>query len=196
MPTKDQWVYSSLDAVERRLKHITEDVEELAAKVTSFDEASTVQSIPEPSDDLPASPRTQKRAATLAERERIKAARKEYAPKIEHAAMTILQQQHGVEELMNRIKNLINKTKDSVSGAAGRELEDYRVKVKNVFANANQELIKSRNIEDLCDDHLAKLANEAGQLKRLDKAHLLLLEINARKAEMREMRDLGMTIKC
>ncbi|RFN49253.1 hypothetical protein FIE12Z_6474 [Fusarium flagelliforme] len=196
VPTKDQWVYSSLDAVERRLKHITEDVEELAAKVTSFSEAATIQPIPEPSDDFPASPRTQKRAATLAERERIKAAKKEYAPKIEHAAMAILQQQHGVEELMNRIKNLINKTKDPVSGAAGRELEDYRVKVKNVFANANQELIKSRNIEDLIADHLAKLANEAGQLKRLDKAHLLLLEINARKAEMKEMRNLGMTIKC
>ncbi|CAG7564189.1 unnamed protein product [Fusarium equiseti] len=191
-----RWVYSSLDAVERRLKHITEDVEELGAKVTSFSKAATIQPIPEPSDDLPASPRTQKRQATLAERERIKAAKKEHAPKIEHTAMAILQQQHGVEELMNRIQNLINKTKDSVSGAAGRELEDYRVKVKNVFANANQELIKSRNVEDLIADHLAKLANEAGQLKRLDKAHLLLLEINARKAEMKEMRDLGMTIKC
>lgn len=110
--------------------------------------------------------------------------------------MAILQQQHGVEQLIKQIKNLINMTKDSVSGAAGRELEDYKVKVKNIFANANQELIKSRNTEDLCDEHLAKLANEAGQLKRLDKAHLLLMEINARKAAMKEMRDLGMTIKC
>ncbi|KAJ4138054.1 hypothetical protein NW768_001870 [Fusarium equiseti] len=195
-PTKDQWVYSSLDAVERRLKHITEDVEELAAKVTSFSETSTIQPIPEPSDHLRASPRTQKRRATLAERDRIKAARNDYAPKIEHAAMAILQQQHGVEELMNRIKNLINKTKDPVSRAAGQELEDYRVKVKSIFHKASQELIKSRNIENICEAHLAKLASEAGQLKRLDKAHLLLLEINARNAEMKEMRDLGMTIKC
>ncbi|RBR23164.1 uncharacterized protein FIESC28_04019 [Fusarium coffeatum] len=194
-PTKAQWVYSSLDAVERRVRHITENVEELAAKVTSFSEAATIQPIPEPSGDLPASPRTQKRAATILERERIKAAKKEHAPKIEHAAMAIFQQQHGVEQLIKQIKNLINQTKDPVSGAAGRELEDYKVKVKSIFANANQELIKSRNTEDLCDEHLAKLANEAGQLKRLDKAHLLLLEINARKAEMKEMRDLGMTIK-
>ncbi|RGP79653.1 hypothetical protein FLONG3_2207 [Fusarium longipes] len=187
VPTKAQWVYSSLDAVERRVKIITEEVTDLRTQVSLFKEAGIVRPIPKPSDDLPASPRTQQREVTLAERERIKATMAHHIPRIENAAMSILKQQHGVEELLTRIDNLITRAAKSgcaVSRAMSGETEDYRIKIKNVFGDARQTLINSRNVEELCEDRLVKLAEEANRLKRLDRAHLLLLEINARQREM------------
>jgi hypothetical protein len=110
-----------------------------------------------------------------------------HIPEIENAAMAILKQQGGVEELLTRIDNLIAKAAKAgcvVSRAMSGETEDYRIKIKNMFGDARQTLIKSRNIEELCEDRLAKLAEEANRLKRLDRAHLLLQEINAKKREM------------
>lgn len=184
VPTKTQWVYSPLDAVERHFRIITDEITDLNAQVKSFKEDGTVRPISEPSDDLPASPRTQQREATLVERERIKLTMADHIPRIENAAMAILKQQHGVEELLNRIENLIAKAGDPVSRAMGGELEDYRIKIKNMFGDARQTLIRSRNIEELCEDRRAELAEEANRLKRLDRAHLLLLQINAKKAEL------------
>ncbi|GKU18060.1 unnamed protein product [Fusarium langsethiae] len=187
VPTKTQWVYSSLDAVERRIASITDEVTELRTKVGSFKEAGIVRPIPEPLEALTASPKTQKREATLAERERIKASMTQYIPEIENAAMAILKQQHGVEELLARIENLIAKAAKAgcaVSRAMSGEVEDYRIKIKNMFGDARQTLIKARSIEELCEDRRVKLAEEANKLKRLDRAHLLLQEINARKREM------------
>ncbi|KAG8668951.1 hypothetical protein FPOAC2_08259 [Fusarium poae] len=197
VPTKTQWVYSSLDAVERRIAIITDEVKDLGTKVDSFKEAGIVRPIPEPSDDLQASPRTQKREATLVERERIKAAMTHYVPEIENAAMAILKQQHGVEELLDRTENLIakaGKTGCAVSRAVSGEVEDCRVKIKNMFGDARQTLIKARSIEELCEDRRVKLTDEANKLKRLDRAHLLLLEINAKKREI-EMHRSVITIE-
>ncbi|PTD03528.1 hypothetical protein FCULG_00000700 [Fusarium culmorum] len=191
VPTKTQWVYSALDAIERRIANITAEVTELRTQVGSFKEAGIVQPIPEPSDepsdDPSVSPRTQKRDATLNERERIKAAMTHYIPAIENAAVAILKQQHGVEELLARIENLINKAAKSgcaISRAMTGEADDYRIKIKNIFGDARQALIKARSIEELCEDHRVKLAEEANRLKRLDRAHLLLLKINAKKREI------------
>lgn len=188
VPTKTQWVYSALDAIERRISNITAEVTELRTQVGSFKEAGIVQPIPEPSDepsdDPSVSPRTQKRDATLTERERIKAAMTHYIPAIENAAVAILKRQHGVEELLARIENLINKAAKSgcaISRAMSGEADDYRIKIKNIFGDARQALIKARSIEELCEDRRVKLAEEANRLKRLDQAHLLLLKINAKK---------------
>ncbi|UZP41152.1 hypothetical protein NXS19_008968 [Fusarium pseudograminearum] len=191
VPTKTQWVYSALDAIERRIANITAEVTELRTQVGSFKEAGIVLPIPEPSDepsDGPSmSPRTQKRNATLTERDRIKAAMAQYIPAIENAAVAILKQQHGVEELLARIENLINKAAKSgcsISRAMSGEADDYRIKIKNIFGDARQALIKARSIEEVCEDRRVKLAEEAKRLKRLDRAHLLLLKINAKKREI------------
>ncbi|CEI68833.1 hypothetical protein FVEN_g11143 [Fusarium venenatum] len=193
VPNKTQWVYSSLDVVKRRMVSITDEVTELRTKVDSFNEAGIVRRIPEPSDDLEASPRTQKREATLTERERIKTAMTHYVPEIENAAMAILKQQHGVEELLARVQNLIAKAGKAgcaVSRAILGEVEDNRVKVKNMFGDARQTLIKARSTEELCEGRRVKLTEEANRLKRLDRAHLLLLEINAKKREIEMHRSV------
>jgi hypothetical protein len=128
--------------------------------------------MPPHSPSLPGSPRGQKRVATLAEKDRIKAAIKEYSPNIENTATNILQQQPGIQERLARIDRLLERAGDCVTRAMRTEVQEFKERLEVMFKGARQALISSRNIEKLCEDRMEKLDTEAAKLRRMDRTHI------------------------
>lgn len=172
VPTKTQWIYSSLDSIERQLRFITQDVASLNVQVNSFRKTGHVLPMPPHSSSLPGSPRGQKCIATLAEKDRIKAAIKEYSPNIENTATNVLQQQPGIQERLVRIDRLLESSGDCVTRAMRVEVQEFKERLEVVFKGARQALISSRNIEELCEDRMEKLEAEAAKLHRMDRTHI------------------------
>ncbi|KAM0195203.1 hypothetical protein ACHAPA_000931 [Fusarium lateritium] len=172
VPTKTQWIHSSLDSIERQLRFITQDVATLHVQVNSFRKASHILPMPPHSSSLPGSPRGQKRIATLAEKERINAAIKEYSPNIENTATNVLQQQPGIQERLARIDRLLECAGDCVTRVMRTEVQECKERLEVMFKSARQALISSRNIEELCEDRMEKLEAEAAKLRRMDRTHI------------------------
>jgi hypothetical protein len=172
VPTKTQWIYSSLDSIERQLRFITQDVANLNVQVNSFKKASHILSMPPHSSSLPGSPRGQKRVATLAEKDRIKAAIKEYSSNIENTATNVLQQRPGIQERLVRVDRLLECAGDCVTRSMRTEVQDCKERLEVMFKGVRQAQVSSRNIEELCEDRMEKLEAEAAKLRRMDRTHI------------------------
>ncbi|KAF9783583.1 hypothetical protein IL306_009212 [Fusarium sp. DS 682] len=168
VPTKTAWIYSGIDAVERQLRFITEDVTKLNMLVNAFREESAVRHLPATSSALPHSPQTQKRYATLAEKDRIGQVVLEYSRKIELIGENVLRQQPGVEKALERIDRLIAHAGDVTSRAIRTEVADCKNRVALRFKGAQDAIIRCRGIAEICRDCRVKLEAEAVKLHRMD----------------------------
>ncbi|KAM0343494.1 hypothetical protein ACHAPU_008525 [Fusarium lateritium] len=178
VPTKTLWIYSTLDSIERQLRFITQDVASLNVQVSSFRQASHIRPLPPTSSSLPGSPRGQKRVATLAEKDRIKGAIKEYSPNIENTVNNVLKQQPGIQEKLVSIDRLLEYAGDCVTRAMRREVQDCKSRLEVMFKAARQATISSRNIEELCEDRMEKLEAEAAKLRRMDRTHIKEIRVS------------------
>ncbi|KAF4989257.1 hypothetical protein FGRMN_9223 [Fusarium graminum] len=172
VPTKTLWIYSTLDSVERQLRFITQDVTNANVQVNSFRQASQIRPLPPTSSSLPGSPRGQKRDATLAEKDRIKAAIKEYSLNIENTINNVLKQQRGIQEKLVSIDRLLEYAGDCATRAMRGEVQDCKSRLETMFRGARQVMISSRNIEELCENRIEKLEAEAAKLRRMDRTHI------------------------
>ncbi|KAF4344507.1 hypothetical protein FBEOM_1521 [Fusarium beomiforme] len=167
-PTKIAWIYSSLDAVERKLRFITEDVTKMNMLVNAFKEESAIRPPPPTSRALRHSPQTQKRYATLAEKDRIGQVALEYSRKINPIGENVLRQQLGLQESLERIDRLVTNAEDVASKAIRTEVADCKSRVAIWFKGAQDAIRSCRDIEQLCRDCRVKLEAEAIKLHRMD----------------------------
>ncbi|KAF5670225.1 hypothetical protein FHETE_4597 [Fusarium heterosporum] len=172
VPPKTLWIYSTLDSIQRQLQFIIQDVTNANVQVNSFRQATRICPLPPTSSSLPGSPRDQKCVATLAEKDRIKAAIKEFSPNIENTINNVLKQQRGIQEKLVSIDRLLEYAGDCVTRAMRGEVQDCKSRLEIMFKGARQAMISSRNIEELCENRIEKLEAEAAKLRRMDRTHI------------------------
>ncbi|PCD43822.1 hypothetical protein AU210_002911 [Fusarium oxysporum f. sp. radicis-cucumerinum] len=167
--TKTAWIYSEMDAVNRRLRFITEDVTEMNMLVNIFREKGSVRSLPDASHAIPLSPRTQRRNATLAEKDRIGEVVIDYTREIDSLSFRVFSHKTRSEEALKRIDRLVAHASDAASRAIRKEVEDCRSRVDFAFEGAEAAVMSSSRIADLCIDRKVKLEAQAKKLRRMDR---------------------------
>ncbi|KAI3582614.1 hypothetical protein IWW34DRAFT_615855 [Fusarium oxysporum f. sp. albedinis] len=167
--TKTAWIYSEMDAVNRRLRFITEDVTEMNMLVNTFREKGSVRSLPDASHAIPLSPRTQRRNATLAEKDRIGEVVIDYTREIDSLSFRVFSHKTRTEEALKRIDRLVAHAGDAASRAIRKEVEDCRSRVDFAFEGAEAAVMSSSRIADLCIDRKVKLEAQAKKLRRMDR---------------------------
>ncbi|KAK2135180.1 hypothetical protein NOF04DRAFT_1231982 [Fusarium oxysporum II5] len=167
--TKTAWIYSEMDAVNRRLRFITEDVTEMNMLVNTFREKGSVRSLPDASPAIPLSPRTQRRNATLAEKDRIGEVVIDYTREIDSISFRVFSHKTRTEEALKRIDRLVAHAGDAASRAIRKEVEDCRSRVDLAFEGAEAAVMSSSGIADLCIDRKVKLEAQAKKLHRMDR---------------------------
>ncbi|EGU86101.1 hypothetical protein FOXB_03370 [Fusarium oxysporum f. sp. conglutinans Fo5176] len=167
--TKTAWIYSEMDAVNRRLRSITEDVTEMNMLVNTFREKGSVRSLPDASPAIPLSPRTQRRNATLAEKDRIGEVVIDYTREIDSISFRVFSHKTRTEEALKRIDRLVAHAGDAASRAIRKEVEACRSRVDLAFEGAEAAVMSSSGIADLCIDRKVKLEAQAKKLRRMDR---------------------------
>ncbi|KAH7221144.1 hypothetical protein BKA60DRAFT_515953 [Fusarium oxysporum] len=167
--TKTAWIYSEMDAVNRRLRFITEDVTEMNMLVNTFREKGSVRSLPDASPAIPLSPRTQRRNATLAEKDRIGEVVIDYTREIDSISFRVFSHKTRTEEALKRIDRLVAHAGDAASRAIRKEVEACRSRVDLAFEGAEAAVMSSSGIADLCIDRKVKLEAQAKKLRRMDR---------------------------
>ncbi|KAH7261501.1 uncharacterized protein BKA55DRAFT_687072 [Fusarium redolens] len=168
-PTKTAWIYSAIDSVERQLRFITEDVTEMNVLVNTFREKGTVRTLPDASRAIPHSPRTQRRYATLAEKDRIGEVVGDYTREIDSIGNRVFRHQPGVEKALKRIDRLVAHAGDAVSRAIRKEVEGCKNRAASRFKGAEEAITSARGVEQLCLDRKVKLEAHATKLRRMDR---------------------------
>ncbi|KAM0563761.1 hypothetical protein ACHAPJ_001493 [Fusarium lateritium] len=172
VPTKTQWLYSSIASVERQLIHITQDVTDLKMQVNYFRGESHPRPFRLETSSLPGSPRSQQRIATLNEKDRIEATKKNYSQKIETVAVGVLRQEPRIKEALASLDRWLSNGQDVTTCAMRGQVEHCRTKLELMFKAAEQAQWSARNIEEKCEETMEALVAEAAKLRRLDRTHL------------------------
>ncbi|KAF4966209.1 hypothetical protein FSARC_6094 [Fusarium sarcochroum] len=172
VPTKNQWLYSSIASVERQLIHITQDVSELKMQVNYFRRESNPRPFSLEKSSLPGSPRSQQRIATLNEKERIETTKNNYSRKIEAVAVGVLGQEPRLKEALAGLDRWLSNGQDVTTSAMRGQVEYCRTKLELMFKAVEQAQWSARNIEEKCEETMEALVAEAAKLRRLDRTHV------------------------
>ncbi|PNP75857.1 hypothetical protein FNYG_10717 [Fusarium nygamai] len=167
--TKTAWIYSKMDAVDRTLRNIMEDVTEMNTLLNTFRDKGSVKPLPDASPAIPLSPRTQRRNASLAERDRIGQVINDYKREINIISERVHRHQPWAEDMLKQIDRLVAHAGDAASRANRIEVEDCKRRVDLAFKSVDAATTTSKEIEAFCVDRQIELDAQAKKLRRMDR---------------------------
>ncbi|RBA16837.1 hypothetical protein FPRO05_01561 [Fusarium proliferatum] len=167
--TKTAWIHSKMDAVDRKLRNITEDVTEMNTLLNTFQAKGSVKPLHDASPAIPLSPRTQRRNATLAEKDRIGQVINDYLCEINTISARVYRQKPWTEDVLKHIDRLVAHAGDAASRAIRIEVEDCKRRVDLAFKGVDAAITSSNGIADFCVDRQIELEAQAKKLCRMDR---------------------------
>ncbi|KAF4961316.1 hypothetical protein FGADI_334 [Fusarium gaditjirri] len=167
--TKTAWIFSQMDGVNRLFRFISEYATEMDRLVNTFEEKGRVRPFPDASPAIPWSPRSQRRNATLAEKDRIGQVINDYTRKIKDLSLFIFSYKPRFDEALKRIDRQVAHAGDAASHAIRQEVEECRASVDLMFEGVEEAGRSSSEIADLCLDRQAKLVAQAKKLRLIDR---------------------------
>ncbi|KAF5603637.1 uncharacterized protein FSUBG_7194 [Fusarium subglutinans] len=167
--TKTAWIYSNMDAVNRLLRNITDDITEMNILLNTFKDKGSVKPLPDASPTIPLSPRTQRRNATLAEVDRIGQVINDCTREINILSERVYSRQRWTEDTLNHIDRLVVHAGDAATRAICIEVEDCKRRVDLAFKGVDAAIESSNEIEEFCVDRQIELEAQAKKLRRMDR---------------------------
>ncbi|KAF5615832.1 hypothetical protein F52700_13268 [Fusarium sp. NRRL 52700] len=167
--TKTAWIHSKMDSVNRMLRNITDDVTKMNTLLNTFRNKGGVKPLPDASPAIPLSPRTQRRNATLAERDRIGQVINDCIHEINAISARVHERKPRTKDMLKCIDRLVAHAGDAASRAIRIEVEDCKRRVDLAFKGVDAAIASSNEIADSCVDRQIELDAQAKKLCRMDR---------------------------